>query len=137
MLFYLRLKTSVAVSRHLMHLSLYLSPAESGDLRRRRRCYHILFMLWGTTGRRPSSSPKPPARASRVSVVAEDTFTRLRSKPPATRKEGLPRFPLEGICCCEVGMVFSRGHATLHLAVSVGTSVRRSVTFLNSEQFSH
>ena len=37
--------------------------------------------------------------------------------------------------------IFSRGHATLHLAMSVGTlvgpSVRRSVTFLNSERFSH
>ena len=37
--------------------------------------------------------------------------------------------------------VFSRGHATLHLAVSVGMSVGpsvgRSVTFLNSERFSH
>ena len=36
---------------------------------------------------------------------------------------------------------FSRGHATLHFAVSVGPSVRRSVgppvIFLNSERFSH
>ena len=32
-------------------------------------------------------------------------------------------------------MVFSRGRATLHLAVSVGKSVRPYVTFLNSEQF--
>ena len=31
--------------------------------------------------------------------------------------------------------LFSRGHATLHLAVSVGRSVGRSVTFLNSEPF--
>ena len=38
-------------------------------------------------------------------------------------------------------IIFSRGHATLHLAVSVGRSVRPSVrpsvTFLNSERFSH
>ena len=33
----------------------------------------------------------------------------------------------------DVVRLFSRGHATLHLAVSV----RRSVTFLNSERFSH
>ena len=33
--------------------------------------------------------------------------------------------------------IFSRGHATLHLAVSVGRSVSPSVTFLNSERFSH
>ena len=33
--------------------------------------------------------------------------------------------------------VFSRGHAILHLAVSVGRSVGRSVTFLNSERFWH
>ena len=37
--------------------------------------------------------------------------------------------------------IFSRGHATLHLAVSVGRlvrpSVRPSVTFLNSERFLH
>ena len=33
--------------------------------------------------------------------------------------------------------LFSRGHATLHLAVSVGRSVSRYVTFLNSERFSH
>ena len=33
--------------------------------------------------------------------------------------------------------IFSRGHATLHLAVLVGRSVRPSVTFLNCEQFSH
>ena len=36
-------------------------------------------------------------------------------------------------------LIFSRGHATLHLAVLVGPSVRRSirpsVTFLNSKQF--
>ena len=36
---------------------------------------------------------------------------------------------------------FRRGHATLHLAVSVGMSVGpsvgRSVTFLNSERFPH
>ena len=31
--------------------------------------------------------------------------------------------------------LFSRGHATLHLAVSVGRSVRPSVTFLNSEHY--
>ena len=40
-----------------------------------------------------------------------------------------------------LSMVFSRGHATLHLAVSVGMlvgpSVRRSVTFLNSGWFLH
>ena len=38
-------------------------------------------------------------------------------------------------------LFFSRGHATLHLALSVGRSVGRSVrpsvTFLNSERFSH
>ena len=33
-------------------------------------------------------------------------------------------------------MLFSRGHATLHLAVSVGRSVG-PVTFLNSERFLH
>ena len=37
-------------------------------------------------------------------------------------------------------MIFSRGHATLHLAMSVGRSVRMSVgpsvTLLNSERFS-
>ena len=37
--------------------------------------------------------------------------------------------------------IFSRGHATLHLAVSVGPSVRPSVrpsvTFLNCDRFSH
>ena len=32
---------------------------------------------------------------------------------------------------------FSRGHATLHLAVLVSRSVRPSVTFFNSEQFLH
>ena len=31
-------------------------------------------------------------------------------------------------------LIFSRGHVTLHLAMSVGPSVRRSVTFLNCEQ---
>ena len=34
-------------------------------------------------------------------------------------------------------LVFSRGHATLHLAVSVRPSVRPSVTFLNCDRFSH
>ena len=42
-------------------------------------------------------------------------------------------------------LIFSRGHATLHLSVSVGRSVGRSVRpsvrpcvkFLNSERFSH
>ena len=33
--------------------------------------------------------------------------------------------------------IFSRGYATLHLIVSVSRSVDRSVTFLNSERFSH
>ena len=33
--------------------------------------------------------------------------------------------------------IFSRGHATLHLAMSVGKLVRRSVTFLNSKRFLH
>ena len=33
-----------------------------------------------------------------------------------------------------ISLVFSRGHATLHLTVSVGRSVRRSVTFLNCER---
>ena len=33
--------------------------------------------------------------------------------------------------------LFSRGHATLHLAVSVGPSVGPSVPFLNCERFSH
>ena len=33
--------------------------------------------------------------------------------------------------------IFSYGHATLHLAVSVRPSVRPSVTFLNCERFSH
>ena len=33
--------------------------------------------------------------------------------------------------------VFSRGHATLYLAVSVRMSVYPSVTFLNSELFLH
>ena len=35
------------------------------------------------------------------------------------------------------GAVLGGGHASLHLAVSVGRSVRPSVTFLNSERFSH
>ena len=43
--------------------------------------------------------------------------------------------------CDPASLVFSRGHATLHLAVSVGRSVGRSVgpsvTFLNSERFLH
>ena len=34
-------------------------------------------------------------------------------------------------------VIFSRGHATLHLAESVGRSVGLSATFLNSERFSH
>ena len=42
---------------------------------------------------------------------------------------------------CFSTTLFSRGHATLHLDRSVGPSVRpsvgRSVTFLNSEWFSH
>ena len=33
--------------------------------------------------------------------------------------------------------LFSRGYATLHLAMSVGKLVRRSVTFLNSKRFLH
>ena len=33
--------------------------------------------------------------------------------------------------------IFSRGHGTLHLAVSVGPSIGRSVTFLNSDWFLH
>ena len=36
-----------------------------------------------------------------------------------------------------VQCIFSRGHATLHLAVSVGRSVPLLVTFLNCERFSH
>ena len=35
------------------------------------------------------------------------------------------------------GTLFCRGHATLHLAVSVGPSVRPSVTFLNCERLLH
>ena len=41
----------------------------------------------------------------------------------------------EGELDLKMIVVFSRGHATLHLAVSVSRSVRRSVTFLNSERF--
>ena len=38
---------------------------------------------------------------------------------------------------CMRSVLFSRGHATLHLAESVRPSVRPSVTFLNSDRFSH
>ena len=58
--------------------------------------------------------------------------------PPVYR---LPAVTFVVIVVVEVVDFFSRGHATLHLAVSVGPSVRPSVgpsvTFLNSERFSH
>ena len=38
---------------------------------------------------------------------------------------------------CIRSVLFSRGHATLHLAVSVGPSVRPLVTFLNFDRSSH